>query len=147
MRTYYFNWRDDHFDFVAVSKSEGVQPGRQRMPDFSHLPRFDEYSVTGMFKGKPVAPILSTADERRFRTVIRRGVSEGCMVEHGATAEMMKGPGPNFAGHSIIIKWGCGSDCGEMAIVDPQTGRVYAASEPWLWFLVPDTLRMDPAFP
>ena len=34
-------------------------------------------------------------------------------------------PGPNFAGHYIIVEIGCGSPCVVMAIVDALTGRIY----------------------
>ncbi len=34
-------------------------------------------------------------------------------------------PGPNFAGHYIIVEIGCGSPCIMMAIVDALTGRIY----------------------
>jgi hypothetical protein len=34
-------------------------------------------------------------------------------------------PGPNFAGHYIVVTWACGSPCEMMAIVDAATGRVY----------------------
>ncbi len=34
-------------------------------------------------------------------------------------------PGPNFAGHFVIVRWGCGSPCLMAAIVDLRTGRVF----------------------
>lgn len=33
--------------------------------------------------------------------------------------------GPNFAGHLVMIQWGCGAPCMRMAIVDARTGDVY----------------------
>ncbi len=33
--------------------------------------------------------------------------------------------GPNFAGHYTLVRWGCGSGCIEMAIVDAKSGRVF----------------------
>ncbi len=38
---------------------------------------------------------------------------------------MITKPGPNFAGHYFVIRWGCGSQCVLMAIVDAKTGIVY----------------------
>ena len=35
-------------------------------------------------------------------------------------------PGPNFAGHYIVVTWPCGSPCEMMAIVDAATGKVYS---------------------
>ena len=32
---------------------------------------------------------------------------------------------PNFAGHYTIARWGCGSQCGQFAIIDAKTGQVY----------------------
>lgn len=32
---------------------------------------------------------------------------------------------PNFAGHYILTKWGCGSSCLMFAILDVKTGRVH----------------------
>ena len=33
-------------------------------------------------------------------------------------------PAQNFAGHYVIVRWGCGSPCLMMAIVDLETGHV-----------------------
>ena len=35
-------------------------------------------------------------------------------------------PGSNFAGHMIVVKWGCGAPCMMMAMVDAQTGDVFS---------------------
>jgi hypothetical protein len=42
-------------------------------------------------------------------------------------AEIRKGAakGPNFAGHYTVVRWGCGSDCLQIAIVDARTGKVH----------------------
>jgi hypothetical protein len=86
-----------------------------------HVPRFKDYLVTDIFHGTPVAPHLATPTERLFRTRIRDGVTKGL----GVMREGKEQPGPNFAGHYIVIEWGCGSPCGMMAIVDALTGKVY----------------------
>lgn len=75
----------------------------------SAAPQFEDYPVKEMFSGTPAAPILTTPDQRMYRTRIRRGVSDPL----------------NFAGHYFAIRWGCGSQCGMMAIVDAETGKVY----------------------
>ena len=87
-----------------------------------NTPRFEDYPVTELFKGKPVAPILATSEQRRYRTRIREGVSLGIGVERDGKQDQ---PGPNFAGHYIIITFGCGSPCILMAMVDAVTGEVY----------------------
>jgi hypothetical protein len=89
------------------------------------VPRFEEYPAKNVFKGKPVPPVLATPEERQYRTRIREGVSTGRGVWTGSWKDAKEKPGPNFAGHYIVIRWGCGSDCLMMAIVDAVTGKVY----------------------
>jgi hypothetical protein len=89
--------------FAFVSLSVGAQP----------IPQFDDYRVTEIFRGAPARPVLATSEQRRYRTRITAGVSESFK------------PGPNFAGHYVVIQWGCGSQCVMMAIVDTKTGAVY----------------------
>jgi hypothetical protein len=48
---------------------------------------------------------------RQFRTII---------------TDTYKNAGLNFAGHYSIVTWGCGTNCEYGAIVDLQTGIVYA---------------------
>jgi hypothetical protein len=57
--------------------------------------------------------------------VIRQGVSKGWGVHDGATGKEFAVPGPNFAGHYVIVTWGCGSPCLMAAIVDEKNGRVF----------------------
>lgn len=71
--------------------------------------RFEEYPAPTTFKGKPAPAKIVGPSARLFRTVIRRGASEG----------------PNFAGHYTIVSWGCGSSCIMLAIVDARTGAVH----------------------
>jgi hypothetical protein len=91
----------------------------------ARLPRLDDYPVAEFFKGTPAAPILATPEERRYRTRIREGVSLGRGVWTGSWKDAKEKPGPNFAGHYFVIRWGCGSDCLMMALVDAETGKVY----------------------
>ncbi len=88
------------------------------------VPRFGDFTAE-VFSGKPADPILSTSEERLYRTTIRRGVSRGWGVADGATGKEISVPGPNFAGHYVIVTWGCGSPCLMAAIVDLKTGRVF----------------------
>jgi hypothetical protein len=71
-------------------------------------PRFEQFPVSEKFSGKPAAPVLRTANDRGFRTQIRTGAAEG----------------PNFAGHLTIARWGCGSSCWMIAVIDARTGRM-----------------------
>lgn len=80
-------------------------------PDYSQaqLPSFEQFQVTEIYSGKPAAPQIKTAGDRQFRTRIREGAAKG----------------PNFAGHLTVARWGCGSGCISMAIIDAQTGAIY----------------------
>ncbi len=78
-----------------------------------------------------------------FRTRIRDGVAKGL----GVMREGKEQPGPNFAGQYVVIEWGCGSECGRMAIVDALTGKVYSppiSSEGFILPLLPRKVSGDP---
>lgn len=89
-------------------------------------PRFEEYPVAETFKGQSAAPVPITPQQRMYRTRIREGVTDGRGVWTGSWKDPKRRPGPNFAGHYFVIRWGCGSDCLMMAIVDAKTGKVYS---------------------
>lgn len=75
-------------------------------------PSFDQYRTTeAAYKGKPAAPVLKTAEDRRFRTMIRTGAADG----------------PNFAGHFTVVEWGCGAGCVSVVVVDAATGEIHRA--------------------
>jgi hypothetical protein len=105
---------------LQSSGSAQVQSGR--------LPRFEDYPVTNIYKGKPAKPIISTPQARMFRTVVREGVDKGWGV---LTNGFAGSKGPNFAGKMIAIQWGCGSPCLQMAMVDAETGRIYFPPINW----------------
>ncbi|EEF56997.1 hypothetical protein [Pedosphaera parvula] len=89
---------------AAVSSSAGTDKS----------PRYQDFSVTNIFKGKPTTVDLSShAQARRYRTQLRKQAAEG----------------PNFAGHYKNAIWGCGSSCAAFAIIDSQSGRVYFPPE------------------
>jgi hypothetical protein len=72
-------------------------------------PKFHEFAVKDIYRGKPAAPKLVSKDQKLFRTMIRR--SARSKVE--------------FAGHYTVPRWGCGSGCSVFVIVDSISGRVY----------------------
>jgi hypothetical protein len=86
-------------------------------------PRFEDFPVSDMFRGEPALPITATSAQREFRTAIRNGVTKGWGVSEGG--EGKERPGPNFAGHYIVVRWGCGAGCLRMAVVDAATGEVH----------------------
>lgn len=71
-------------------------------------PSFNDFAVKSLYTGAPARPKL-TRDQRRFRTMIRRGAK--ARVE--------------FAGHYTVPTWGCGAGCTAFAIVDSRSGKVY----------------------
>ncbi len=93
----------------------------------TNTPRFEDYPVKEIFKGKPAEPILTTPEQRRYRTRIREGALKGRDLWSGSSRNWIKVSGPNFAGHYFLIRWGCGSQCVMMAIIDAETGRVYGS--------------------
>ncbi len=72
-------------------------------------PSFDQFRAREVFKGELTEPQLKTAFVRNFGTAIREGAARG----------------PNFAGRFAIVRWGCGSECVQMAVVDEKSGAVY----------------------
>jgi hypothetical protein len=124
---------------VAVAALLGALPAWSQdsgvaQPQLKNPPRFEDFPVTSIFNQTPVAPILTTPDEKKFETVIGDGVSKGWGVFDGATGKESSGPGPNFAGHYILVSFGCGSllltDCLMAAIVDAKTGHIFPLPSP-----------------
>jgi hypothetical protein len=89
------------------------------------VPSFEDFAVAERFAGPYTQPLLSSSEELRFRTVIRNGVNKGLSVYDGATGKENAVSGPNFAGHYVIVRWGCGSPCMMAAIIDVRSGRVF----------------------
>jgi hypothetical protein len=52
---------------------------------------------------------LRTPSQLRFRTVLRNGAAHE----------------PDFAGHYVLVEWGCGTGCLQFALVDRQSGNIY----------------------
>jgi hypothetical protein len=132
---------------ASVAASVGCA---QSPPD--RAPRFQDYPVKEVFLGKPALPILQTPEERKLEALIGDGVSKGWGVFDGATGKEFRRPGPNFAGHYVLVNFGCNdtdyiasllptppvapidpprtSACLGAPIVDAKTGRVYRPPAP-----------------
>lgn len=93
-------------------------------------PGFSEYPASGRFSGLPAPVNLNSAPEARtYRTVLREQAAEG----------------PDFAGHYRLARWGCGSGCLSIAMVDSATGAVvFPETVSPIWFpFVADNEVMD----
>jgi hypothetical protein len=103
-----------------------VLRGADAQTHSTRLPTFQDYPVKEIFHGAPHPPILVTPEQRRYRTLIREGVEKGWgVLTDGAWGSEQNKPGPNFAGHYIVITWGCGAPCMRMAVADAESGAVY----------------------
>ena len=93
-------------------------------------PRFADYPVAESFQRTPAPPVLTTPEQRNYRTRIRNGVAKGEGVWTGSWRKPVPHKTPNFAGHYFVIRWGCGSNCLMMAVVDAKTGKVHGSPIP-----------------
>jgi hypothetical protein len=75
----------------------------------STAPKFEDYPAGEVFRGKPASPVVNTQAARMFRTELGRQAASG----------------PNFAGHFVLARWGCGAGCVATAIIDSRSGRVW----------------------
>jgi hypothetical protein len=107
------------YQLLAIVIMAAIMPAADRPPDFA------DFKVAAEFHGPPAEPIFATAEQKRYRTRIRRGVREGAWIGNGDSAT--RTTGPNFAGHLYVIRWGCGSDCLMMAVVDAENGKIYGS--------------------
>lgn len=73
-------------------------------------PTLEDYPISEKFEGAP-APVdySSHPSTETFYTKITEGAKQE----------------PNFAGHYVIIEWGCGTSCQTGVVFDTKTGFVY----------------------
>ena len=71
-------------------------------------PKFEDYFIANVYKEKNV-PLILTKDDRLYRTRLRLG----------ARGKV------NFAGHYVLVIWGCGASCRMGAAIDAVSGRVH----------------------
>lgn len=77
---------------------------------------FGDYPASPVYRGPTATPVLRSAQDRRYRTMIRTA----------ATGEKV-----NFAGHYILSAFGCGGGCLQVFALDARSGEVH-----WLPFTV-----------
>ena len=103
-----------------------VLQGADAQTHSTRLPTFEDYPVKEVFRGVPHPPILITPEQHHYRARIREGVEKGWGVwTNGKWGKEQNRPGPNFAGHYVVIVWGCGAPCLMMAVCDADSGAVY----------------------
>lgn len=78
-------------------------------------PRFSDYPATGEHTGR-LAPLDLRSEPKAAMLQTRH-------------REARKG-GANFAGHYALTRWGCGTDCFLIGIVDIRTGDAYGDEPP-----------------
>ena len=124
-----FDVRRGFHNFVCASLMISVLVGLKLVhahASTTGLPKFEDYLVSEVFNRTPHSQFSPHPEERVFRTRIREGVEKGwCVWVNGEWTNGQNRPGPNFAGHYIVIVWGCGSGCIRMAMSDAETGAVY----------------------
>lgn len=94
--------------FITVTEIIAASLLASSLWSASKPPSFGDFSSAGVFSGTPAAPRLQTPRDKRYRTQIR---------------EQARGPA-DFAGFYRIAKWGCGSECVSIAVIDLRTGSI-----------------------
>jgi hypothetical protein len=95
-----------HLSFALLILSGGVCAAQERIPKFSNYPA----RVVRVRRPAKVQ-LRSAPDTYCFRTMLRRTAREG----------------QRFAGHYAWTRWGCGTSCARIGIVDLVSGRAYVS--------------------
>ncbi len=99
--------------FRGVATCLGLLPCATALADPSaasgrlRVPRFEDFPAGAVFTGANRLLLLD-AEDRLFRTRLRIAARQK----------------PDFAGHYVVARWGCGATCQSVAIIDAQSGRV-----------------------
>ena len=104
---------------LAVCVAGEVAAGAAEVPgqpcDPAALPQYEDFAVS--LQTPAVPPVLKTDNRfaRKYRTRLIEGLRDNSV---------------NFAGHYVMITWGCGTTCLDGGMVDAQTGRAIALPFP-----------------
>src|SRR5436190_805590 len=79
----------------------------------SKPPRFSQYPVTIEKARIKAIDFKKNPDARTYKTRLIHGLEGGV----------------NFAGHYIIVGWGCGTGCTNAAVIDTFNGNIYWPQE------------------
>ena len=75
------------------------------------IPRFEDYPVTTIYKGKPIPLKLTREEKRVYGEKLQHTIENYGEVD--------------FAGRYIVAYWSCGMWCNWSAVIDAKTGKVY----------------------
>jgi hypothetical protein len=102
-----------HADIVNDLMQAGARPEPTAWGNLKP-PQFEDFPVSTVYKG-PHAPVdlSSNPEARAYRTRLREGAKKP----------------PNFAGHYVLVDWGCGTQCTVYMMVDVRNGRVFDAPQ------------------
>jgi hypothetical protein len=96
---------------LPLGLSLGLLLVRPIMAQTRPLPTFDTYPV-GSVGSTAKAPLqLERGSVAWYHRTVLQGDYQVAPV--------------NFAGHYVVLHWGCGTDCQQLAIVDASTGIVH----------------------
>ena len=97
-----------HADIVKALMQAGARPEPTAWRELRQ-PQFEDFSVSAVYNG-PHAPVdLRNPEAQTYRTRLREGAKKP----------------PNFAGHYVLVDWGCGTECTVYMMVDVKNGRVF----------------------
>lgn len=92
---------------LLATTNTASSPGKLAAPSILKTAyRFEDYAVADSFRG-PAPKLTFSTKTKRFRSRLSAAASEP----------------PNFAGHFILTRWGCGTDCQMGGVIDARTGR------------------------
>jgi len=92
----------------AVVHAQTTQPNEKK----SAVPRFEDFKV-------------STPLPQRERTAFVARPELEPDAEFNRSLRVAAKEGPDFAGQYAVVRWGCGSNCAVLAIVNARTGKIY----------------------
>ena len=92
------------------------------------VPRFEQYPAKHFYKRRPAPANITTREESENSIVITEAVEKGWGVFDGTMGNELQRQGVNFAGHYILISFGCRDSYSGLlcvAIVDAKTGQIF----------------------
>jgi ankyrin repeat protein len=102
-----------HPEIVKALMQAGARPESTAWRELRQ-PEFEDFSVSAVYKG-PHAPVSlrSNPEGENYRTRLREGAKKP----------------PNFAGHYVLVEWGCGTECTVYMMIDVKNGRVFSGPQ------------------